>query len=361
MDDGGLGVRSVDVLLAGQASSGAFVASPNFPTYGYSWLRDGSFCARALDVVGEHQRAGDFHRWVERTIVGQRDRVEAVVSKLAAGITPDHEEMLPTRYTLDGDLEHHDPADPWPNYQLDGYGTWLWELREHLRSSGSEEFDKEAVELAARYLVAAWRTDCCDCWEELGDGQHASTLAAIAAGLQAAGTLLDEPAHLDEAVQVRSYLLETFVRDGIFRKGAADDRLDASLLWLVLPFGVVAADDPVMQRTVEELREDLAGPGGGLYRYLGDTYYGGGQWVLLTCWLAWYDAVVGRRADFEVRRRWVVQQATAELDLPEQILTEVQDPRMVEPWEKRWGPVANPLLWSHAMYLIMSEAATPWK
>ncbi len=44
--------RSVEVLNEGQARSGAFVASPNFPTYHYAWLRDGAFCAHALDVVG---------------------------------------------------------------------------------------------------------------------------------------------------------------------------------------------------------------------------------------------------------------------------------------------------------------------
>ncbi len=29
---------------------------------------------------------------------------------------------------------------------------------------------------------------------------------------------------------------------------------------------------------------------------------------------------------------------------------------MIAPWVERWGPVATPLLWSHAMYLIMEEA-----
>jgi hypothetical protein len=44
--------------------------------------------------------------------------------------------------------------------------------------------------------------------------------------------------------------------------------------------------------------------------------------------------------------------------LPEQTTDGAQDLAMVEPWVKRWGPVATPLLWSHAMYLIMSAAAT---
>jgi hypothetical protein len=30
---------------------------------------------------------------------------------------------------------------------------------------------------------------------------------------------------------------------------------------------------------------------------------------------------------------------------------------MVEPWVRRWGSVATPLLWSHAMYLIAETAA----
>jgi hypothetical protein len=30
---------------------------------------------------------------------------------------------------------------------------------------------------------------------------------------------------------------------------------------------------------------------------------------------------------------------------------------MIDPWVRRWGPVATPLLWSHAMQLIAEAAA----
>ena len=43
-------------------------------------------------------------------------------------------------------------------------------------------------------------------------------------------------------------------------------------------------------------------------------------------------------------------------DMPEQVTDASQDPSMVAPWVQRWGAVATPLLWSHAMYLI-AEAA----
>jgi len=43
--------------------------------------------------------------------------------------------------------------------------------------------------------------------------------------------------------------------------------------------------------------------------------------------------------------------------LPEQVTVASQFPDEVEPWLERWGPVATPLLWSHAMFLISETAA----
>jgi hypothetical protein len=31
-------------------------------------------------------------------------------------------------------------------------------------------------------------------------------------------------------------------------------------------------------------------------------------------------------------------------------------PNNLKPWLKKWGKVANPLLWSHAMYIILVNA-----
>ena len=359
LDDAGLGLHSVEVLLGGQSDSGAFIACANFPSYRYAWLRDGAYCARALDVVGHHQAAGRFHRWVERTVLLHRVAAEAVIARLEAGEIPPMEQMLPTRYALDGSLERPGEVEdePWPNYQLDGYGAWLHELAAHHERTGVPDFDVQAVDLIARYLAAAWRTDCYDCWEELGDGQHASTVGAVAAGLAAAGSLLGRQDYRDCAAQVRASLLDRFVRGERFRKGQSDDRVDGSLLWLAVPFAVVEPGHPAMVRTAEALRHDLRGRTSGVYRYLGDTYFGGGEWMLLTAWLGWYDAVTGNAAECELSRRWVVDHAGPQLDLAEQTTDGAQDPPMVGPWVRRWGPVASPLLWSHAMYLILSEAA----
>lgn len=182
-------------------------------------------------------------------------------------------------------------------------------------------------------------------------------MSAIAAGLKSAGELLGNNEFLETASEVLDLLQTDFVRGEYFRKGVKDDRVDASLLSIALPFNLVSMDDPVMRRTVEVIRQDLRGATGGIYRYLGDTYFGGGEWILLTAWLGWYDAIIGNRQQCESSRDWVVARANTSLELPEQTTDGVQEPTMIEPWVRRWGPVATPLLWSHAMYLLLSEAA----
>jgi GH15 family glucan-1,4-alpha-glucosidase len=347
--------RSVDVLKQGQAASGAFIASPAFPTYHYAWLRDGSFCAHALDRAGEHDRAAAFHDWVVRSVEAHRAMVESAIARVEAGETPPPESMPPARYTVDGARERDDD-DPWPNFQIDGYGIWLWALDRHLRRDLTAD-KKNAVELIARYLAATWPLKCFDCWEELDGGEHASTLGAVIAGLDAAARILTDDAWAFEAARVREHLLDRFLVDGRFRRGPADDRLDGSLLWLGVPFEVLPPADPRVAATVEAVERDLSGPRGGVYRYRGDTYYGGGEWILLTCSLGWHGAAVGDRDTYARARAWVRTSAHGNGDLPEQVTGCAQDASMIEPWIERWGPVATPLLWSHAMYLLMEDAA----
>src|SRR5262249_28004345 len=74
--DDPLVLRSIEVLKAGQAASGAFVASPSFTVYRYAWLRDGAFCAHALDVVGETAAAAAWHAWVARSVEAHRGLIE---------------------------------------------------------------------------------------------------------------------------------------------------------------------------------------------------------------------------------------------------------------------------------------------
>jgi GH15 family glucan-1,4-alpha-glucosidase len=350
-----IGDWSVRVLKEGQAPSGALVACPTYPTYRYAWLRDGAFCAHALDVVGERDAAVAWHRWVAASVEAHRALIETAVAGVAAGRELPPEAFPPARYTLEGRLEGEPEDDePWPNFQIDGYGMWLWALERHLAGAPDESLGR-TVELVARYLEATWRLPSFSCWEELDGGQHGATHGSVAAGLAAAGRLLGDGRWSRAADAVRDDLLVRFGHDGRLGRGPGDARVDGSLIWLGVPFGVLAEDDPVLLATIGAVESDLCGPGGGVYRYLGDTYYGGGQWLLLTSSLAWHHARTGNTGRAAELQEWVRAQARPSGDLPEQVTGRSQAPPFIGEWVERWGPVATPLLWSHAMYLLAEQ------
>ena len=93
---------SLNVISAGQAPSGAYVASPTFSQYGYAWLRDGAWIAYGMDCAGQHASARAFYAWVGRTLSNQREHLERLLRKLERNETPGDADYLPTRFTLDG-------------------------------------------------------------------------------------------------------------------------------------------------------------------------------------------------------------------------------------------------------------------
>jgi len=346
---------SLRIIADGQAASGAYIASPSFSQYGFGWLRDGAYCAMSMDAAGERDSAARFHEWAVAVVLRQAGRIRDIVSRTAGGETVPVEHMLPTRYTLSGEGEEHGD-DVWPNFQLDGYGTWLFAFDRHVHGSPSAA-EAEAVALVAEYLVATWERPCYDYWEEFGDRVHTSTLAAVAAGLSAAATLLDRPEFGAAAASVVARIEADCVVGGAFVKGPDDARVDASLISLATPFGVFSATDPRMEATIARIQRELMSPSGGVRRYVGDTYYGGSPWMLLTAWLGWHLRLVGDADGYAAARSWVEDHADENGTMAEQITDEPQDPAFVEPWVRRWGPVADPLLWSHAKFLLMEHGA----
>ena len=109
-----------------------------------------------------------------------------------------------------------------------------------------------------------------------------------------------------------------------------------------------------MRRTITRIEQTLRQ--GGVHRYPSDTYYGGGEWLLLSAWLGWYYADTGEFGLAQDLLAWVEGQASPDGGLPEQVPEALIHPPSYSIWLERWGPVANPLLWSHAMYLILFQA-----
>jgi GH15 family glucan-1,4-alpha-glucosidase len=155
---------------------------------------------------------------------------------------------------------------------------------------------------------------------------------------------------------VRDYVLQNGVAStGHFMKHLGNEVVDASLLWTAVPYGLVNVTDTRFSRTLAKIERDLHRPGGGVYRYIADVYYGGGEWILLTAWLAWVYIELGRINDARELMVWIEAQATNDGMLPEQVSDHLLHPTYYAEWETRWGTVATPLLWSHAMYLIVES------
>lgn len=351
-----LNQASLQIIRAGQASSGAYVASPTFSQYGYSWLRDGTWIAYAMDCTGQHDSARAFYEWGARTLIGQQQRVEDLLTKLANGQTPDESDYLPTRFTLDGELEGE---SWWSNFQLDGYGTWLWGLVDHIERTAAHDLwhtSLPAVKLTIRYLSALWQSPNYDCWEEFRDKIHISTLASIYGGLRAVQRINPElvPPGLPEAIQafVQQHAITS---NRTLMKYLGNEAVDASLLWAAVPFRLIELSDPIFLNTLAKIEQDLHRLGGGVYRYRADTYYGGGEWILLTAWLGWVYQEMGRTDDALTLLRWIEMQATPNGELPEQVATHLLDNSRYAEWVERWGTIACPLLWSHAMVLVLKS------
>lgn len=368
--------KSIQIIKEGQSTSGAYIASPNFPTYHYCWLRDGSFTAHAMDVAGEVESAEAFFRWVGKTIQKHGYKVVEVRRHLESGLPIGKDDTLHTRFTLDGEEGTLDST--WGNFQVDGYGTWLWALAEHIRRTGNTSLLRELaapVDITLEYLDLVWKLPNYDCWEEYPEYLHPYSLATVYGGLAAVDGLIRDGLFETRSVDVKGLTNQVFdflqkyaVVDGVFVKHirpsngkdapaqSVGSGVDASMLGLAIPYRVFPLDHPLIVGTIRAIEKDLHRPQGGVYRYKEDVYYGGGEWILLAAWLGWYYARVGNLERATELLRWIESQADGELQFAEQISDHVLAPEQYEPWLKKWGPVAKPLLWSHAMYIILVDA-----
>jgi GH15 family glucan-1,4-alpha-glucosidase len=360
--------RSVSILLDNQQPGGAYLACPNMPDYQFSWFRDGAYIAYALVLNGriaslrhegsmaaQWESAARFHTWCADMINSRAERLERCIERAASGLPLVVTDTLNARYRPDGG----EGPDGWPEFQLDGPGTWLWSLAEFVtwtRVSPLPLAWEQAVITVARYLAALWQTPCYDCWEERGDTLHVSTLGAIYAGLNSAQQLVPGLDLGDTSQQIRDFVLRHgLTPGGELAKSVGLDMVDANLLSVAVPHGLLRPDDPIMQRTVARIERELHAPGSGVHRHLQDVYYGGGVWVLLALWLAWYYLEKGDAHHADKLITWSESQADADCQLPEQVNAVMLAPRFYGEWVRRRGPIAHPLLWTHAKYLIVRD------
>ena len=343
--------RSVEIMLANQDAGGAYVASPSFAPYRYSWFRDGAFAADALSRAGEQASAEAFFLWCAQALEARAERIDDLVARRGRGDAVGPGEHLHARYTVEGG----ESDEPWATFQLDGYGAWVWALGAHLkRHDADPEPFLAGAALSLRYAAAFWEEPCYDWWEERL-GLHTLTLAAVRAGLVAGAehglAAAEDWAAAAEAIRRRA--LSEGVQGGRLAAELGGSRLDAGLLACAVPFGLLAADDHRLEATVRLIEERLV-RGGGVHRHADDTYYGGGLWLLLAGLLGLHYAEVGREEDALAQLEWIAARAGDGGALPEQTDEHLLAPEAREFWLRRWGSPADPLLWSHAQFLTLA-------
>ena len=299
-----------------------------------------------------------------------------------SGGTPESADVLPCRFSGEG-LAPTD--DGWGSFQMDGPALWLWALREHLASArgGGRPVDDagsslglaepeiphavlrerdvlRAAAVVAEYVAALWSRPSFDAWEEHGDRIATSTLAACLAGLLAAHRLGLEPAGASDVVAaIRAELAVRGRRTGFLPRSDADGSVDASVLWCASLLGAVHPASPTWQETLAHIESRLVGPEGGVHRYIADEFYGGGQWPVLAAAHGLACLQRGADGDLERARRamgWIEAQRGPSGELPEQSSTQLLHPDLLATWQRRWGPVASPLSWSHAMAVLLRRA-----
>lgn len=355
---------SQELITNLQSQSGAYPASPTFSAYaGYAWLRDGSFTAEAASRWNLTASASRFHDWVTTVLTERAVRVASLIATRRDGGQPDRTDMLPTRFTLDG----RDGADDWWDYQTDGYGMWLWAVHAHARRHALPLGRWRAgIDIAVDYLAAFGADPCYDWWEEHPDHIHVSTLAANQAGLAAAAADPDLGVHRRAEATATVHRIRAMVADhGTTAASPTGDTrrlvkwldgtdIDASLAACIVPFGLYRVVDPVATATIDAITARLDA-GAGVHRYPSDEFFGGGQWPLLSCLLGWNRLAAGDHESARGYLDWAAAQATPVGHLPEQTDGHLLRPDRRQTWIDRWGPAATPLVWSHAMYLILAH------
>ncbi len=383
---------SINLIKRNQAASGAYIASPGYDTYAYCWLRDGAFIASAMDAHGHHRSAEAFHRWAATTVVDHAHKVEDLEANLEHALKGtgdplrplDDRYVLHTRFTIDGKEGH----ESWGNFQLDGYGFWLTSIAQHIVATDSDPTPySAAIDLVCSYLEITWRRPCYDSWEEYPSRRHMATWAAIANGLHEAGELADNAGTLSTAETIAETLIARAGPNGTLLKfvpgstqGRPTDRpqtfnksdqavagherlgrplprdtIDGSALLVLDSFGPFSPRNPIVTNTLAAIEDSLV-VDGGVHRYLEDEYYGGGLWIVLAGALAQAHAAYNPTRTNQILA-WIEHQADAAGRLSEQVSSCLRHPATLDPWTRRWGPPAKPLLWSHATYLLGVAAA----
>ena len=333
--------------------------------YSYLWPRDGALVADALIRTGYNEPSQRFFNFCSRVLE-------------SGG-------FLLHKYNPDGTLASS--WHPWLRngrealpIQEDETALVVWALWKHFARFREIDFIKPLYRPVVRRMgdfLARYRDPATglprpsyDLWEERW-GVHTFTVAAVIAGLQAAGNFTSAFGEIDASTryfqaadEIRAAMVKhlyneelgRFARMGT-REGDGyklDMTVDSSLAGLFL-FEALPATDERVAKTMEAVREKLwvKTKVGGVARYENDYYHQvsrdvenvpGNPWIICTLWLAQYE--IARATSLkDLDRALEYLQWAADRALPSGVMAE-----QVHPYDDT--PISvSPLTWSHATFV----------
>lgn len=344
--------------------NGALVAANSiksyFPkeakNYRYVWPRDALYICLAANILGLNIEE-KFFNWCMKAEGWKKTG------------------LFYEKYFVDGRKARH-------HFQPDQTGSVLialfnyYENNKNAKSRGGRKKFEKLIKKSADGLCRIWDKDhfklvAQDLWEErlcfpdLKDN-FTYSLAICSRGLFCANKLIPNSKWLKTAQEMKIVLLNNFKNQKYFYRSAGkinDPRIDASLLGLVWPTGMVDANSKRMKITVQLIEEKIV-KNKGIHRYEHDEYdgwmykkdtnrkKGAGYWPLLNFWMTiYYLEKSSGSNNLNDRKKAVEYYHKVLSDL--KIRNKTFIPEQI--FNNKIQVSVSPLCWSHAMFVIASK------
>lgn len=340
--------KSEEVILDCSLPNGAIIAAntdhhahpKDVQSYRYVWPRDAGYTCVAANALGIRDIQPKFFEWIIH-------RAEDF----------DTEGRLYQNYHTHG-------RKNWTAFQPDSGATVLWALHDYYKEDLKKALKLEDfIKTLADGICEVWDGNnfkhmTQELWEERFTHpemkqNHTYTLAMCYKGLRCADEIIKNPKWVKVTEQMKKKIEKAYNGKYFLRTTGLtnNENIDASMLGLVQPSGIIKADDPRMVNTINMIEKHVT-KNGGVYRYQFDEYdsfqfksthakRGAGAWPILNFWMSIYYSEKDDKKKAEEYFNWVVDRV--EDYIPEQI------------FENELQVSIKPLCWSHSMFVLASK------
>ena len=295
------------IVAAPTASLPEWIGGQRNWDYRFTWLRDSAFLVYALQLLGYHDEASDFIKWLERIHEGQPNRFQIMYG--IDGRTQIDEIELPELEGYRGSRPVRIGNGAADQKQLDVYGEVVDSAYLHLRYGKAKAAPmRDTLVAMVDQAVEHWNEPDNGIWEIRGGMQHFvySKLlcwVALDRGIRLSRELKVDQARCNQWIWTRELVRHTILtrgwsdKLGAFRQVLDEDHLDATALMIPL-LRFLPPLDPRMRQTVKTIQRDLTDENGFVYRYRRDDGLGASEGTFLLCsfWLVDNLALQGQLA-----------------------------------------------------------------